>query len=273
MNAWERILGLAGFLLDFTSTDFSHPTYHWLSLLVATKPETSVVDPQDEFVILQAADRSQNSQRLADGLNASLNKRAACTSIILDENISQLKGKNCVVLVECDRSFLSPITESKFTVLKGLVTGASSILWVSNTDEPTGAMITGLARSVRNEAPQVRFRTLEINRKSLDSVNSLVSIISDLAIRVTNDNEFRIVNGFVETPRYLEDELGNKSIEWIANDEEVNLIPLEQVAVPQKLGIRSPGLLDSLYFEKDTEAETDLDADEVEIEVKATGLK
>lgn len=244
---------------------------------MATTSEPAEQDFRDrEIVILEASNPSDRSASLATQLICELEGRTIKTSrLAWDQRNCDLTEKECISLIELESSFLEDLTEADFNAVKSIILGSAHLTWVTALDGPAGAVASGMARSIRNEIPGKLFRSLQVHNKSLDSPNQLAFLIGELATTATPDQEFREDAGVLQVSRVVEDASMNEDITQLLVDgkENVENIALEQVVGPQMLAIRSQGMLDTLCVEVDDVAGTELEKDEVEIDVKATGLK
>ncbi|KAJ5273172.1 polyketide synthase [Penicillium angulare] len=187
------------------------------------------------------------------------------------ENVATLHGKSCIILTDLQRSLLADMSEEDFNLLKDLILQSQSLLWVSGDIGPQASLVAGLARSVRNEVPGMDFKTLEITKTSL---NKFSEIIDRVLLHAGPDTEFVAIDGQAGVRRLLEDQPRNESLATILGNfpAKVKHVPLKDAAGPVKLGIRNPGMLDSLCFERDDIPNTPLKDGTVEVDVKATGI-
>ena len=255
-----------------------------LNLIIAKKTELihtngiTETSEHKQVTLIQKAFPSETAQYLASSLSTSL-ERSGYTVIpyIWGSDMSHLSGKSCISLVELDTPLFRDLTEKDFTSVQQLVLSATSILWVVGFDDPSGAMVDGLARSVRNETPGLMFRILHV--EELYSSPSATSLLEDLITRAyfstTEDDEFLVRNKLLHTSRIEEDTALNEEINDMLPAAQVRVLnmPLEQIPYPTKLCIRNPGMLDSLCLEPDDLPTTELQDDFIEIEVRATVLK
>lgn len=241
-----------------------------------------------EVVVLQSSNPSTTSTALAASLAAQLTSTTNYSSVSLRTwgacDTAAFSGKACISLVDIDGPVLQHATEDDFNFFKGLILGAQKVLWVGASSEtaPGSAIVTGLARVVRSEEPDITFHTLNLNLPSeMDSdYLSLGSLIFRAFQKPGGENEFRVNDGIIEVGRVVQDdELNAELLENLGlGGDDTNTNAMEQVALgeaggPVKLCVRNPGLLDSLCFEPDEVPDTALADDEVEIDVKATSLK
>jgi hypothetical protein len=109
--------------------------------------------------------------------------------------------------------------------------------------------------------------------KSLEVPDRLASHIVKLTISQCADSEFVEKEGALHVSRALQDGAFNEELSAYLHGGKVELMPLGKCHGPQKIHIGSPGMLDSLQFEADDLAWSSLQPGQVEIEVKATGIK
>jgi hypothetical protein len=247
--------------------------YQQLSLIVATADEAvKKNDLPKEITILESATPSPASQALATQIAFELEASSTTvTKTIWTGDISNLKGKRVIALLEIETSFLEDLSEHDFTSMQQLILQTSSLLWLTAQSTPANALVVGLARVVQNETASLELRTLQVSLASLKSPAKLAPLVAKLSTSSVEDSEFIEEDGVIKVSRVVEDVPLNEKVTVDAG--KIDHIPLSQASGPQKLSIQSPGMLDSLCFESDEGALAELADDEVEIKVKATGLK
>lgn len=262
---------------EFGVSDFEDTRYQHLSLAVATNSETLEHDhPNRNVVILEASNPSDRSSALATQLVHELENRTIKTSrMAWDQTTYEISQKECISLLELDAPFLEDLSEADFNKVKSIILDSANLTWVTALDGPAGAVAAGMARSIRNEIPGKQFRSLQVQHKSLDTPEKLAFLVGQVATTANSDDEFRADAGVLQVCRVVEDAPMNEDITQllVEGKENVENMALEQVNGPQMLAIRAQGMLDTLCVENDDVAGTELGKDEVEIEVKATGLK
>lgn len=273
----EAVLKRNNLQADFGIADFEDARYQHLSLAVATTSDIAKQDHRDrEIIILEASNPSSRSSALATQLVQELESRTIKTSrIAWDRTSHDFSDKECVSLMELEASFLEDLSEADFNEVKKLILTSATLTWVTALDGPAGAVASGMARSIRNEIPGKIFRSLQVQDKSLDTPEALAFLVGQVATTEVSDDEFREEAGVLQVSRAVEDVPMNEDFTQllVEGKENVENMALEQVDGPQKLAIKAQGMLDTLCVEEDDVAGTELGNDEVEIEVKATGLK
>lgn len=235
------------------------------------KPCTGV----DEILILEAPNSSSQMQALAIRLMQNLEKDSQFVRrVSWSMDISSLKGKFCICVAELENPILLEPGESDFAILKDLVQYCSGLLWVTSLNHPAGSLALGMARSIRNEIPGCKFRTLQLSTP-LHMPDVLAPLIARCALSPTHDDELREEDGILKSCRILEDKSMTDGLAaWAVQESsaaENHRLGLAQAS--QKMSITTPGLLDSLCLEAEYHAKEILQDDEVEIDVKASGLK
>ena len=194
---------------------------------------------------------------------------------LLRSSLQDLEGKICIATLEMGKSFLANATSEDFATFKEIVRRCSSVVWVSSSDEPTGSIVTGLARTMRNENAALTFRSLQVPSKDLYNSDDLAEIVSRLALSSCTDNEFKLDGGILKVSRIMRDPQMDDMVSSmvVEGDAKIKYSTLNRVRWPQKLALPRQGMLDDIYFEADEVADGPLSDEEVEIEVKASGIK
>lgn len=261
----------------FGVSDFEDARYQHLSLAVATNSEIVQEERGDrEIIILETANPSDKSFALATQLVHELKSRTIkATRMAWDQLTCDFAQKECISLLELESSFLEDLSEADFGAVKNIILDSANITWVTALHGPAGAVASGMARSIRNEIPGKVFRSLQVQDSSLDAPEKLAFLVGQVATTATADDEFREDAGVLQVCRVVEDAPMNEDITQllVEGKENVENMALEHVNGPQMLAIRAQGMLDTLCVETDDVAGNELGSDEVEIDVKATGLK
>ena len=227
-----------------------------------------------DIVIVEAPNASKKTEAFATRLVSELDKRhVQARRSVLDKD-DFLDEAPCISLLELEKPFLLNLNATDFKKLQSLILRSSRLLWVSGISGPSCALVTGLARSIRNEVPGKDFRTLLLD-SGLLSIDHSTMLVAQLAINSTLDTEFVEQNRVLKVSRLQEDEEMQKELtSWVCQKGSTSrLCVLDRVRSHSKLAIREPGMLDTLFLEADSISESDLNDEEVEIEVRATGLK
>lgn len=265
------------FSVDFSVVDSQHARLRQLSLTVATANlAINGVSPDPEMTILQPPDPSPKAKKLAACLLDELESQAIkVRSVRWGPDVSELDASNCISLLEIDSSYLSELRKNDYLLLQKLILSCSSLLWVTAFDGPDAALAQGMFRSIRNEVPGKQYRTVALQSTALEAPKRLGATLGKLAKTLTGDEEFKEEDGMINICRFVEDLPISEEMSTLVGEEKetVDLVRLEDAHSSQKLAIRMQGMLDTLCLQTDEDSQGDLEEDEIEIEVKATGLK
>lgn len=288
-GAWEKVMSNNGFSgLDLQLPDFVNPECQEGSILVTTAiSNTSVAELQSDGVII--ADLNSALQaNLAQQLKAALfpEDLLRCQVLSFDEaaSLPEKAPFHFIFLEELEHPLLKNLSSQKYLSLRELLTSPKGILWVSNRggvspERPEFAIVDGLSRVLRNENPERPFVTLgldvqrgTITDKQFQSIRHAFRIIHQPnAASLGYEPEFIEINGCLNIPRVLRANQLSQELFLKSLPQQSSLRTFGD-APPLKLAIKSPGLLDTLYFVEDEEYRRPLAPDEVEIEVRAVGL-
>ena len=266
-----------GFCNNILIHDNEDPTLQLASLLLGrTDATTESREHGGEIILIERHNPSQTARDVSARLTHELEK-ASCKvqSFTWGSDISKIAKKTCISLLELENPFLSNLTEQHFTWLKEVILETAGIFWVAVNEDPNSAMISGLARVVRNEAPGLSFRTLHTDSVAVTSPERLATLLGRAFLSAGPEDEYLIKDGTILVSRIEEDTTLNNQLEDLlpSSGRKVAQIALGQALGPLKLCIQTPGMLDSLCFEPDDLPNTELKSDEIEIQVKATALK
>ncbi|RYP44081.1 hypothetical protein DL768_009426 [Monosporascus sp. mg162] len=263
----EFVLAQNGFALDFTFNTSDETT------LWAASTPSNVAAPKVKSVgILQSAAPSAQAQKLASKLGVVLEDLSIAVQVnTWSADYAPETGAHLVSLVELSDDLLANLSPSDFSKLQSLIGRVSSILWVTGSDRPEHELVTGLARTVKNEVGTVSFRVLHMGSDESDN-QVACSVMAKLIMAGVVQDEFLLRSGVLYTNQVVQDHTLNQRVEEMLNHKASVTVPLEKVRRPLKLAVGTPGLLDTLHFQVDESVVTPLEDDEVEIDVRATGL-
>lgn len=194
-------------------------------------------------------------------------------------------GKVCIFLTELAKPFLANISSEQFNSLQKVLVSAQGILWVvkgayTNSTSPDSNMVVGLARTLRSET-LLNFTTFDLDQsKPLSDRQAAESIINVFnrsfaasgSSSSSIDREYMERDGEIFVPRFVDDNAINKFVHQETQESAPDLQPFAQEDRPLKMKIKTPGALDTLYFDDDAAVGTPLGDLQVEINVKATSM-
>ncbi|KAI9052359.1 hypothetical protein LZ554_003709 [Drepanopeziza brunnea f. sp. 'monogermtubi'] len=270
-EAWESALTENGFQLDFAFPEQQDSHTPETTLFAASIPSNTAPSGVDKVIILQPVAPSERVQALAKGITEALEGLSVVVkSETWGDASPAITGGNFVSLLEIDNDMIVNLSSSSFSKLQEMILNASNVLWVTGSIRPEHELVTGLARTIKNEVASVEFRVLHTDDTTSDGVVS--STIAKLAVAGTGEDEYLLRGNALHTNRIMEDTTLNKQVGEMLDHKTAEEIVLGESRLPLLLSIAQPGLLDSLCFTEDKSAVLPLGLDEVEIDVKATGL-
>lgn len=263
-------------VLDFTERDFGDSCQGY-ELVVASRKLDGNQGARDQDILVLEGDHPC-AAALSDSLLSLDPAKGSYIPIprsLLRSSFQDMEGKICIATLEMGQSFLAHASAEDFTSFKEIIRRCSSVVWVSSSDDPIGSIVTGLARTLRNENAALVFRSLQVPSKDMHSPDYLAEIVSRLAISSCTDNEFKLDGGILKVSRILRDPEMDSMVASMAIEggAQIRTSTLNRVGRAQKLALPRQGMLDDIYFEADEVANTPLLDDEVEIEIKASGIK
>lgn len=284
-EGWDERLKSVGFTgadLCFRDRD----DVGWSSSLVAaTNPIEPKISPLNNVTIVTGSDESAEAKGLVEELTKKLTAGGATVDkkTLTEAAEADLKKSRVIVAAEVEKSVLTTMDEVQYTAVKNVLLKSDGTLWLTqggatiDTQRPVLNMITGLARTVRGEDPEISVVTLDLDPKvSLDDASTTSTILKVLNIQgdaANNEHEFAAREGALHVLRLGTDESLSRLLEPSEDNENaLSLQPLKQANRALKLAIKATGELDSFFFSDDAEYEKPLGDSEVEIEVKAVGL-
>jgi NADPH:quinone reductase-like Zn-dependent oxidoreductase len=280
LDSWNRHLVGSGFSgLDAVFEDFPDPAHQSSSVLVSSVPKLKVTpDTLARFHIVVNEESILQGQ-VAESWAASLTSQARVTMLPLRKAPNaDLSNSTCIILEELDFPILASISEQTFAALKHILSHCAEIVWLTqgadgSVPTPNTELVTGLARAVRTERPDLKFSTVSFERS--DSAEDIVAKSRQIlqATQYGEDNSFRVANGLIHVPRLIQakDLMDHISAQTGASDvveQNINDIPNRELA----LQIGTLGMLDTLRFEDDSLCDAPLGEHDVEFKTMAFGL-
>ncbi|KZL64051.1 polyketide synthase [Colletotrichum incanum] len=279
-NLWSHHLVTAGFSgLDAVFDDFASSPHQMSSILVSTVPQSDkTTESSTTSYVLTSGTPAQ--LKLAKTISQNISQDRSC-DITNIEAIAKnnLAGSTCVVLSELDKPTLTNMTEEIFKSFKHVLTQSKVVMWVTRggtatAPDPDAELVTGLARVVRSERPDIKFLTASFE---VSATNDIVAEKCVQILRTAQDaaeNSFRIVDDTIKVPRlvqarylmeHLQAQMGSPSV--------LKKIIGDKSSLSLALQVGNVGHLDSLRFEDDKTFDTALGDHDVEFKAMACGLK
>lgn len=190
-------------------------------------------------------------------------------------------GKHWVVLALADFS-LQGLSARNFEKLRSLLLRSQGVLWVTcgaRGIAPEAGMIDGLARVVRSENAGVHLATLDLDGASPLTHPTTSDVISRTYAYVFEANSQTLEREFVQDEGIIKIRrvIGHEAQDRYVMRETQQPLPEPQRFMQKdrhlQLKLGRPGSLDSIYFMDDPAFDEPVADDEVEMEIKATGVR
>lgn len=265
---------------QFSGVDIT-VTEHLDSVLISTAAEASRTiqtrSPVSLFAVNDGASQTTVAKGITDGIG---NHRPISTSGILEPDVALRVSDTSIVLAELDSPLLANISHDSLENIKSIIGNSETVIWLSRSGEtgtraPHQELLTGLARTVRCEKPDLKFVTIAFGQDDdLDSIiKNTLQILHHVEDQGSSENTFRVMDGLVHIPRLVRAEYLAEHIATLAGSPAKPVLePFNAENRALSLRISTTGILDTLCFDSDAQFELPLQANEVEIKVKACGI-
>lgn len=282
LDMWSRTLKSTGFSgLDVEVHDFQDEEIYSHSLIISTAVDDKAFVLEHDIGIIQAGTSPPDTwvEELRDSLKAATKSNVTARSL---EKADACEGF-CVFLDGVNHSVLLEENAARFRTIKDILTRARGILWVSfggalDCSRPESGAAAGLLRTLRAEDCTKRYVSLDLEptQKPFSiAANHTIIQVFERAFKGSQqeymmDLEYTQRGSEVYIPRYLD----STSDFGFATSTDIKLEPQPFYVKGReiKMDIKTPGLLDSLYFKEVPSAYHEIPQDLVEIEPKAFGL-
>lgn len=245
------------------------------SLFIARKPNPKEANkPPETIFVLTPHSRTDQTTAVANEILKLASERGLqARSMIWPPEMSEATSQSVISLLEMESSFLSDISPEDFNMLKSLLLGTSHMLWVTKGDDPVMNAATGYLRSLKNENPNLNTRYLRVEDRLNRNFSDVADVIMKAAVTPSIEREFVEIEGRLCINRWAADKGISRTL---VNDK--SAVPFERMAIGESLGglelvLGNPEKPDSFYFDAMTDSTVEFNSTEVEIEVKAIGLK
>jgi acyl transferase domain-containing protein/NADPH:quinone reductase-like Zn-dependent oxidoreductase/phospholipid N-methyltransferase len=230
--------------------------------------------------ILNVMPEEQNiSTEILDGLD-SRGFRASIRQWSDDEVDS---STSYIVLDSVSSLLLNKASPTEFSHITSLLSRGSKVYWISFANGqvdivPDTSLVTGLARSARNENGNLKFLTLdvqdELSAHKDDIIGRVIEFIQSSERKIANDSFLELDTMYRGGKAHIQRLVSDAKLKQIVNanagpaaEEDCVFHQDERVL---KATVEKPGLLNSLTFVDDETV--DLGADEIEVESRAWGV-
>ena len=232
-----------------------------------------------EFVIIEPSAPSSAvksfSSALQKAFGGECHKSVATALADLSiQGADEAEGKTFISLVELETPLLDNLSEPDFDKVKKLVSNCERLLWVTGGHSPSMAVVDGLSRTARNENASLKFQVLHLLSNPDTALRHGPSLAVRLATSSTKDDEFRERDGLLKVSRFFNSVAGNEAVRYCLEDSvRFQTLKDNDTSEALRLTIGKPGLLDSLAFIHDERFDAPLGEMEIEVDVRATGVK
>ncbi|KAL9581646.1 MAG: hypothetical protein Q9212_003778, partial [Teloschistes hypoglaucus] len=283
---WNDLLLQTGFSgVDVNFKDYETEDCRGWSALIATASPDVTRTPEASKATVILDTRSSDQQHMAEQIGRSLKQQGDSMDLCtLSEaaSLEDISTRHFIMIRDLETPLLPDIDSESFSALQRLLTCAGRILWVTRGGNDSvssvyHAMADGLCRTSCEENQSVSLVKLAL------ATTKQASAATDIAhiVNVFRSSTWGHESGTIE-PELLEmDGLLHINRTRVADklDDHIFERTTEPVRLqefgagfPLKLNVKTPGLLDSMEFIEDQDAEKPLAPEEVLIEVRAIGL-
>ena len=283
---WGNILSETSFSgIDLELEEYASGECHELSILISTAiSRDSVVSPSPNITII-VNEASELQKNVAGSLRRkfAVQSLGDCQIVAMGADLcfSHRKFEKVFILLELEAPVIFSLSETTYLTIQSLLTSAADITWIrggggTGAQDPAWNMIEGLSRSIRNEDLERKIIVIALDMRPLAALNTnQLDTICEIGFQSSeyppNEVEFVEIDSYFMIPRAIPaTRLAREIHQRSLPQQPSTLLMSESPAI--KLAIEIPGLLETLYFEQDTDYNVPLTPTEVEIQVKAIGL-
>jgi NADPH:quinone reductase-like Zn-dependent oxidoreductase len=280
-SSWEKVLKRTGFDgLDVEFRDCESDHFYSFSVMMASASSGIALSSMETAII--CGDSPVPDQWLQD-MKTVVSSLTVSDPVVGDIESVDPTGKLCIFVGEMDEDILSAPQKKSFASIKTIATRCKGLLWVSRggalqCTRPQSALKTGLLRTLRNEYTEKRFISLDLDLArppwDRDSVTSICKVLGEALTQHTDpsmrESEFAEQDGQLLVPRIYSDIARDKNLSTDFNSP-THMEPFLQSGKLLQMGIKVPGLIDTLQFSK-IDATDEIPEDYIEIEPKVFGL-
>ncbi|KAI1376577.1 hypothetical protein F4677DRAFT_418954 [Hypoxylon crocopeplum] len=282
---WDSRLRAQGFSgVDWCFRD-REDAGHSSSIMSSSVPHDSQPDLPSKVVIVTSPAGGRVTKSMVEQLSSRLAAKGVSSEqkSLIDIAKSDLNGTRCIVTFEIETPLLNSIGAEEYDALKHMVLHSEGTLWLTrggtavDTRAPELNMVAGFGRTIRGEAPEVKFTTLDLDPdmpcEQPEVTETILKVLRLQGDPHNSDHEFTERKGALQVLRICPDETLSRLMNPDETREDrLTMQPIKQSGRPLKLDLKATGELDSFYFDDDEDYSKPLGDLEVEIEVKAVGL-
>jgi NADPH:quinone reductase-like Zn-dependent oxidoreductase/NAD(P)-dependent dehydrogenase (short-subunit alcohol dehydrogenase family)/acyl carrier protein len=240
--------------------------------LITAKLQRAVAEKPSEIVLLEAPNPSTDASNIAQEVIESLHIQGISVqrqSWPLDPLL--LRRKACISLIELTGPLLETLSSSDFQYLQNMLLEGTDLLWISADDSPAGCLMSGVVRTIHNEAVNARCRTLQLDKESTSTVGSIVCYLLTSALK---DVQLRVMQGVLHSSRVEPNLALDERVLSSTKSQAIRITTrtFGQLPTAAKLMIQRSERLQLVCLAPDRTLRDALLPGEVEIEVRASGI-
>lgn len=238
-------------------------------------PKPSLED--DTIFIIESRENSAETVEVSHRLSTKLTSQGYHAGTLQWSSgiVSELHGKSIISLLELETPFLSDLSEEDYSLLRTVVLNSSRLLWVAKGSDPAMQATIGYLRVLQNENVNLELRYMLLEERADRPAEYFASRVAELAVASTTDREYMEIDGSLCINRWVVDER-LKHVMTSNDDQQVDStesVTLRDVGDSVLILRHSSNKPDSFWFTVDESQQSDLCTDEVEIQVRAIGIK
>lgn len=225
-----------------------------------------------DIVILVPSSSTPNTIELATTLRSRLEDQNY--SVLIQQWIGgdadKFDAKTYISFLELDQPFLDDLSEPDFEGIRHLVLKSGRLIWLTLGDNPSFGAVDGFSRVMRSEMGIPKFQVLHLSSQT--GLQHGAELTERILRSPSEDTEFRERDGLLQVIRIFNSPKANETIRGHLENT-TRILPIKQLDYPVRLTVGKPGFLDSLKFIADKRAQAPLTDNEIEIDIRASGVK
>ncbi|KAI0435050.1 putative polyketide synthase [Xylaria sp. FL1042] len=281
LETWEKHLRETGFTgIDLNAWDCEDQEHQAMSCIISTAKSDKKPEFDRRVSIVYADDPPPSEWTLS--LMEKIVRETGSTPTLADLATHDPAGKICIFLSGLQGT-AQQYDEGNFALIKRLVTSSKGILWVTtgsaiDCQVPENAMHLGLLRTSRLEDQSKRYVSLDLDPSrdswSLESTDAIMRVFSATMHNDVGavDMEYAERQTVLLNPRLHPDSAEDEDLFNGLEEKKPELQPFVQPGRELRMHVDVPGLLDSIVFKDNEEAQLPLADGWIEIEPMAFGL-
>ncbi|EFR00806.1 lovastatin nonaketide synthase [Nannizzia gypsea CBS 118893] len=250
-------------------------------LFASSTSSPSAVLP-DSVILLLPISPSDTLRTFATTIQAKLENCSVSVSqkILTPCDVASLSGQSVISLLEVDNPLVYAWDEDQFHAFKALVSTVERLFWITHgsvleswSNGIEFATSQGLLRVLRNEYPVTSLPSLDLSAAADISSGLYVDLILNVwraSLAEDAEMEYAESNGLIYIPRAIEDAGFDYELQLASNTAKPVMSALGASGKPLKASdsLNTQGCI----WVPDKEAESSLQADEIEVKVEYAGL-